>query len=140
MTVEQTSPPEELAETECLRLLATQDVGRLAFVDGDQPMVVPVNYALDGATIVFRTGTGAKLANAPLNRVAFEVDQIRAATKEGWSVVVKGVAQDISTAIDSVSERLRSLPVSPWIDQREADHWIRIVPRQITGRRVHPAR
>ena len=46
---------------ECMRLLATQKVGRLAVVAGQYPSVTPVNFALDDGTIVFRSGAGMKL-------------------------------------------------------------------------------
>ena len=82
-----------------------------------------------------RTGVGAKLHNAPLTKVAFEVDDIDEQRGEGWSVVIQGVAQDITTSIDPRSEHLRSLAPSPWAEG-ERDHYIRVVPREITGRRV----
>ena len=52
---------EELAHDECLKLLATMSIGRVAIVIDDRgPLVVPVNYALDGEIVVFRTGAGSK--------------------------------------------------------------------------------
>lgn len=50
---------DELHVEDCLRLLETQPVGRLAInrID-DGPLVVPVNYVLDGDTIVFRIRPG----------------------------------------------------------------------------------
>jgi uncharacterized protein len=128
---------EELDREECLRLLASRTVGRLAFVVGEQPVVLPVNYALDAETVILRTGLGEKLANAPHRRVAFEVDDVSADLREGWSVLVKGVAQDVTTAIDDSSERLRTADVRPMAP--DTDHWVRIVPRQVTGRRVRPS-
>ena len=40
---------------ECRRLLAGDEIGRLAIINGATPAVFPVNYALDGDTVVFRT-------------------------------------------------------------------------------------
>jgi uncharacterized protein len=37
---------EELAEAECLQLLGTKQVGRVAYSDPDGPVVMPVNYVL----------------------------------------------------------------------------------------------
>ncbi|MCU1449690.1 MAG: hypothetical protein JWP02_1860 [Acidimicrobiales bacterium] len=128
---------ESLDRAECLRLLGSRTVGRLAFVVGDQPVVLPVNYALDAETVVLRTGLGEKLQNAPLRRVAFEVDDVSAAPREGWSVLVKGVAQHVTSSLDEPSVRLRTADVRPMAPN--TDHWVRIVPRQITGRRVHPS-
>src|SRR5881227_1295744 len=89
---------------ECLGLLQTRRVGRLGFTIGNQPIVLPVNYAVDNGTIILRTGDGAKLTSAPLTKVAFEVDDIDNEAREGWSVVVQGVAQGITSGIDPYSE------------------------------------
>jgi uncharacterized protein len=49
---------------ECRRLLAGDEIGRLAVADGGAPTVVPVNYVVDGDAVVFRTAPGTKLAKA----------------------------------------------------------------------------
>ena len=126
---------EIIPEWECLRLLQHRQVGRLAFVAGNQPLVLPVNYTVDDGTIILRTGIGAKLANTSLTKVAFEVDEIDETSREGWSVLVQGVAQDITAGIDPSSERLRALAPQPWAGG-EREHYIRIIPREISGRRV----
>jgi nitroimidazol reductase NimA-like FMN-containing flavoprotein (pyridoxamine 5'-phosphate oxidase superfamily) len=41
---------ESLGRTECLNLLATAQVGRVALVVDGHPEILPVNYALDGDT------------------------------------------------------------------------------------------
>ena len=52
----------ELTPDACTRLLAAEEVGRLAFAGDDgYPVVLPVNHRLDGALIVFRTAEGLKL-------------------------------------------------------------------------------
>jgi nitroimidazol reductase NimA-like FMN-containing flavoprotein (pyridoxamine 5'-phosphate oxidase superfamily) len=137
MAETETAQVEIIPDWECLRLLQSKHAGRLGFVAGDQPLILPVTYAVEDGTIVLRTGPGTKMANAPLTRVAFEVDHIDEASESGWSVLIQGVAQDITTGIDASSERLRGLAPQPWAGG-DRDHYIRIVPRQITGRRVHP--
>src|SRR3954452_5292991 len=89
----------ELGPEECLRLLRTRQVGRVAFVADGQPLILPVNYAVDAATIVFRTDRGTKLAAMPLTRVAFEADDIDEVGAQGWDVVVQGHADDITDSI-----------------------------------------
>ena len=84
---------EVLTREECLRLLAAEEVGRIAVVLGRQPLIMPVNYVLDGETIVLRTDPGTKLATGSLERVAFEVDHIDRERQAGWSVLVQGVGQ-----------------------------------------------
>ena len=48
---------------ECHRLLTTHrpQLGRLGFVDGGWPMIFPMNYAVDGKAIYFKTAPGSKL-------------------------------------------------------------------------------
>ena len=75
MDVPQTgSGMEIIPRKECLGLLAGHEVGRLGFLVGDQPMVLPVNYAAQGNVVVFRTDDGTKLDAVSGKKVAFEVD------------------------------------------------------------------
>jgi uncharacterized protein len=65
---------ETLGRAECLNLLATAQVGRLALLVDGRPEILPVNYALDGDAVQFRTAEDSVLTNAALTEVAFEVD------------------------------------------------------------------
>jgi hypothetical protein len=124
---------ETLSEERCRDLLASRQLGRVAFAIGGQPEIMPVNYAVDGAVIVFRTAPETKLAQSPLSRVAFEVDHWDPVLQSGWSVVVKGVAQDVTKAIDPFASALRSRKVVP-AAPGERENWIAIYPSEITGR------
>ena len=95
-----------------------------------------VNYAMDGDAPVFRTASGTKLWAAARAPVAFEVDHVDGASRTGWSVVVHGVAQEI-TAFDAgdLQARIFGLPVQPWA-KGDKPSFVRIAPRLITGRRV----
>jgi nitroimidazol reductase NimA-like FMN-containing flavoprotein (pyridoxamine 5'-phosphate oxidase superfamily) len=126
---------ELMSRSECLDRLAEARVGRLAFVVDHRPEIFPINYALDGETVLFRTAEGTVLSHAGLREVAFEVDHIDEDTQTGWSVVVQGHADDIADAIDATSERLRRLPLITWAPGQRA-HWFAIRPRTITGRRL----
>jgi len=128
-----------LSRDECLELLADQVIGRLAVIVDARPEIFPINYVLDGDAIVFRTNTGTKLAGTTHSEVAFEVDLTHAPTMTGWSVVVHGIAQEV-TAVDrpDLQERLQSLPLGVWAPG-ERPHLMRIAPHEITGRRVGPA-
>jgi CBS domain-containing protein/nitroimidazol reductase NimA-like FMN-containing flavoprotein (pyridoxamine 5'-phosphate oxidase superfamily) len=132
----QTSDIEVLSERECLDLLRSHAVGRIALVDHGQPLIFPVNYAADDRAIAFRTAPGVKLAAAPMTAVAFEIDEVDTATGAAWSVMVRGVAYDITGALDHLSERLRELVVEP-LAPGERSNWIAVVRREITGRRFH---
>lgn len=125
----------ELSDDECRSLLAEHRVGRLGVVVGGAPVILPVNYAFDGERIVFRTDEGLKLMNAPLRRVAFEIDGFDEAAGTGWSVLVQGSSYEITRAVDQRSEQLLRLPVVPFAPGEKA-HWIEIVPTTVTGRRL----
>jgi hypothetical protein len=126
---------EELGHDECLALVSTQRLGRLGVVVDGVPLVLPMGFVLDGETIVLQTNQGAKTLHAPLTSVSFEVDHVDWEQGVGWSVLIQGIGEDISTAIDERSEALRSLVAHSWAPP-PADRWLTIVPRSITGRRV----
>ena len=130
---------EIITREDCVRLLATKEVGRLAFIHGGAVDVLPVNYVLDGDAIVFATATGSKLWAAERGAVAFEIDETDSASRSGWSVVVHGLAQEI-TSLDApgLLDRLRALPLNPWAGGLRP-HIVRIAPRTISGRRIGPS-
>lgn len=130
MTTEVLSPPE------CRSLLGSHRVGRLAVIAGDYPMVVPVNYAVDGDVIVFRSGPGTKLEAAQRCNVAFEVDHIDLDHREGWSVLVTGRAEVVTEDHDpALVARTTALQVDP-LDPTGKEAWVRILVTSISGRRL----
>jgi len=133
--VEHTGVIEELGRQECLALLATQRLGRLGVVVDGVPLVLPMQFALDDEIVVLQTNQGTKSLHAPLTSVSFEVDHVDWEQGVGWSVLIQGIGEDISTAIDDRSEDRRSLAVHSWAPP-PADRWLTIVPRTITGRRI----
>lgn len=85
---------EVLSRDECLHLLSTSFVGRVAVTIGALPVILPVSFRLVADRVVFRTAVGTKLDAATCNAVvAFEVDQIDRAGATGWSVMVTGIAR-----------------------------------------------
>jgi nitroimidazol reductase NimA-like FMN-containing flavoprotein (pyridoxamine 5'-phosphate oxidase superfamily) len=124
----------EMSKDDCYRALREHAFGRLAVDVEDGPTIWPVNYAFVDSSIVIRTAPGSKLTFSPLSRVAFEVDEIDAFRTNGWSVVARGHAFDITTSVDEYSERLRTLPFAPWLSG-EKSHVIRIKVTEVTGRR-----
>jgi nitroimidazol reductase NimA-like FMN-containing flavoprotein (pyridoxamine 5'-phosphate oxidase superfamily) len=131
---------EELEEAECLRLIAPGGIGRLAFSGSWDLTVLPVNYKFYDGAILFRTvqhgSTDEDLRTGIAHaeyRVAFEVDDFDPVAREGWSVLVRGPAHHL----DSESERAAAAEagVVPWPGGGR-EHFIRITPAQITGRRV----
>ena len=128
---------EAIEPEQCWQLLATQPIGRLSFTaHSGVPVIVVVNYAVDGQTVVLRTGRGPKLQAAARGElVAFEADDIDPATRTGWSVVVLGKAQ---VAADPASRRrLAGLGLAPWA-AGPRDDYVVIAPRNVAGRRLCP--
>ena len=127
---------EVLSRDECLRLLGTAALGRVAVTTAALPTILPVNFRFDGRQILIRTGRGTKLDAATRRAVvAFEVDHIEPATHTGWSVVVTGVADEI-TDPDELDDA-RDPPLARWAPG--PDHRIVAISTDlISGRRIMP--
>ena len=130
---------EVISRAECLELMATEPVGRLAVVDHGSPHVVPVNFVLDGEDVIFQSFAGTKVERLATGPVCFEVDRVDPATRSGWSVVIHGRGEEV-TRWDprERQERLEHLGVDPWASG-EKPHLVRIVASTITGRRIRPS-
>jgi hypothetical protein len=125
---------EKLLPVQCRQLIAPGGVGRIAFTTASGPAVLPVNFTVVADAIVIRTGGGTVIGAHACGQVAFEVDHIDEALRQGWSVLVRGeahlVAQpgELGHVRDGDAGR-------PWAGgEREA--YVRIVPGRITGRRI----
>jgi nitroimidazol reductase NimA-like FMN-containing flavoprotein (pyridoxamine 5'-phosphate oxidase superfamily) len=111
-------------------------VGRLAVHSGALPVILPVNFLLTGCGIVIRTAEGTKLDAALRNAVvAFEADEFDEFGHTGWSVVVTGVAEEV-TDPDEVAA-MRALPLPHWAPGR-ADRYLRISLELVSGRKIIP--
>lgn len=129
----------ELSQEECADRLADRHFGRIALHGRDGLSVYPVNYTWSDGHVAIRTNPGAKLDGIAQSEVAFEIDEIDEAARTGWSVLVRGVGYEVTDSIDGISTEMRELPVDTWAPGGN-EHWIRIEPRSITGRRVQPDR
>lgn len=127
--------PEPLTREECLDILQNKSkVGRVGFIDGDRPMMLPVNYIADRESVTFCASSGSKLSELGKGeKVAFEVDASRSLEHEGWSVLIQGTAHQVTDEDELI--RLRRGPLHSWGSQA-GDHWLRISIEEITGRRV----
>jgi uncharacterized protein len=125
---------EHLSRHECIRLLGTVPLGRIVYTRQALPAVELVNFALHDGDIIIRTDSGGKLAAATRGAVvAFEADSVDAATQGGWSVTVVGYSRAVT---DSAEIRpLDRVGLVPWAPG-ERDHFIRISPSIVTGRRL----
>lgn len=129
-------PLHQLSERRCWELLSTQTVGRLAVVFAGAPDIFPVNYAVDGETLVIRTAPGTKLVASIDHDVAFEVDVHDDAHRTGWSVVVRGTACEPRHIEDYLGAG--DLGIEPWA-AGEKDRFIIISPKTVAGRVLPPA-
>jgi hypothetical protein len=125
--VDDRSGLEIIPPDECLTLLASAQVGRLAFSLGGAIDLLPVNYALLGRDVVIRTAAGAKWRDGPGASAAFEVDELQPDLRTGWSVVVHGRLEPFEgEAPDGLQ---------PWAPS-EKPYMLRLVSDTITGRRI----
>lgn len=125
---------EALSTEECTELLRQMPVGRIALTVDALPVILPVNYAFVDEEIVFRTVPGTKLAAASRNAVvAFEVDSYEEGGNSGWSVMVQGIASEVTDPSSIVADA--DSPLEAWAFDGQADHFVRIVPRLMSGRR-----
>lgn len=124
-----------LTPAECLLLLGSVPVGRVAFVVNGPPLVLPVNFTLQGHDIIIQTAEMSPLAElARAHRlISFEVDDIDEASRLGWSVLCQGPARLMVEAADRNDSR-EDL-VRPWIgdDRRTV---VGINAGAFTGRRI----
>lgn len=126
---------EILGRDECLALLQTVPIGRIAITVDALPVILPVNFILNNDTIVMRTAEGAKLSAAMSHAVvALEADHFDAIDHAGWSVLVQGS----SRVIEDPSELAKTaeLPLRSWASDR-TDRFVAVSLDVVTGRRVH---
>lgn len=125
---------EVLDRPECLRLLGTAAIGRLGLSSGALPVVLPVNFLLDGERVLVRTSPGTKLDRALAGAVvAFEVDDVDPLRHAGWSVLVTGTASVVADP-DELA-RIGRLPLAHWAPNG-GSHVVAIDARLVSGRRI----
>jgi uncharacterized protein len=127
----------ELSRDDCLRLLAAHHFGRFAVNMGEGPPVIrPVNYLFDtrSQSVVFRTAPGSKFhALLRSANAAFEIDGVDEESRTGWSVIIRGVTDEIINP--SEIQRLDGLGVEPWAPGPKR-HWMHIRAWTVSGRRI----
>lgn len=81
----------ELTVDECLALLHSRSVGRVALATPAGLKIYPVNYSMVQDNVVFRTAPYGEIANnAHDAEVAFQVDELEDGLHRGWSVLAVG--------------------------------------------------
>ena len=128
----------ELHLRECVELLASGTVGRVAIGTPRGPHIVPVNYVVDRESVVFRTSPYGVLGRSAWPcRLAFEVDEIDPASSSGWSVVANGLAERLDDPVEIGTLRAFRDP-QPWADGIRR-MYVRLPWDSLTGRRVGAA-
>lgn len=124
---------EVLSHPECMGLLAVHQLGRVGVNVGQYPAIFPVNYAMLGDDIVFRSALGAKLTAALEDAVvAFEVDAVERDQGVAWSVLVVGRAGWLADGADR--DQAACLPLAPLAPEPH-DYFIRLIAERVSGRR-----
>jgi len=128
-TIDRATGMSRLTRSECWALLAGPAVGRLGIVVEGAPEVYPVNYVVDGETVVYRADGDSRLdAVVDDPAVCFQIDAFDTDAHHGWSVLVKGHARrlpDPGAHLPPVAT-----PAAP------AAHWVRITPDEVSGRKI----
>jgi hypothetical protein len=121
---------------DCVARLEEHRIGRVALLVDEYPLIVPVNYrlvTLPGPRywVAIRTRPGGIVDRAAIS-VAFEIDDINAEHREGWSVVVRGTLHHIDPDVADFGQRFDP---DSWVPNRNT--WMVIEAFQITGRALH---
>jgi len=86
----------ELGTDECWERLSTHGVGRLGLITAEGVTILPVNYSVVDRVIVFRTAPDSLPGTVPGEQVAFEADHMDEVLRHGWSVLVRGLAGEVT--------------------------------------------
>ena len=124
---------EHLSESTCYQLLRDSSFGRVAFVGDGRPQIMPVNSTFFDGCVLIWTSEGMKLREMPMRAAAFEIDDVDADGRWGWSVVAEGRAFNITDTLDEPSSARRTRRAdSP--APGEKPYCIQIVVRSVSGR------
>jgi nitroimidazol reductase NimA-like FMN-containing flavoprotein (pyridoxamine 5'-phosphate oxidase superfamily) len=124
----------ELSRSECLELLRDARLGRVGVSVDALPAIFPVFITVIDDAVVFRTVPGTKLHAAGAGSiVAVEVDDVDEVTGAGWSVLVRGVAHELTGGPHL--EPARDVLDSSWIDGAP-EHIVEVSTDLVTGRRL----
>ncbi len=119
----------ELSEEKSWELLRAHEFGRLAFHLADEVHITPVNYAVDGETLLFRTAEGSKLLAVAMNPdICFEIDEYD--DESAMSVILRGRARILDEAEE---HRAENVPLRPWVPTLKYNV-VEIAPTSLTGR------
>ncbi|WP_068402661.1 pyridoxamine 5'-phosphate oxidase family protein [Kribbia dieselivorans] len=124
-----TNPTHAMTTEQCWDMLRKNEFGRLAFHLAGEVHITPINYAVDGETLLFRTAEGNKLLAVVMNDdVAFEVDEYT--NEKAASVILRGRARVLE---GSEAYRADNVPLRPWVPT-DKFNIVEIAPTEMSGR------
>ena len=126
---------EALGRQQCLDLLESNHLGRVAWQTAELPQILPITYAMHQGSAYFRTVPDGVLAElAQPTSVALEVDELDQQIRSGWSVVLYGRTSAVDEP-DELADLWASDSLVPWAAGNRT-LFIRIRPERVSGRVV----
>src|SRR5215204_3481873 len=90
-----------LSRDDCMRLLDSGGLGRIAVPGVAAPTMRPINFAVQDGRIVMRTADSALWAAAESQVAAsFEFDEIRNEDHRAWNVIVTGRLETLTDSVE----------------------------------------
>lgn len=130
--MDESDPVEEMSTDECWAMLNAHEFGRVAFHLGPEVHLVPVNYAVSGKSLLFRTAPGSKLVGCVMNPdIVFEIDQYDDRTAS--SVIVRGSARRLHEDQQHLAD---DIGLHPWVPTPKYEV-VEIRADEVTGRRFY---
>jgi len=125
-----------LSPAECFDLLEPGGIGRVGISAAEGVIILPVNYAVKGRAIIYRTAPDTLLALHVNTQVSFEVDHCDENLHEGWSVLVQGRAHEVTD--EHEVRQLEETDLKPWAPGAR-DVYVRLAATEISGRCIQPS-
>ena len=126
---------EAIGRQQCLDLVESHHLGRVAWQAADRPQILRVTYAMHEGSVYFRTAPDSILAElVQPTSVALEVDELDQQSRSGWSIVLHGRTSAVSEP-DALDDLWASDSLVPWASGNRT-LFIRIRPERVSGRVV----
>jgi uncharacterized protein len=124
-----------LSREECLDLLRTPGVARIAYSERALPAIVVVKFAVIDESIVLRIESGSRWLPSMRNAVvAFQADHGDRLDQQGWSITCVGKA----LPVDDPDEAAALAGSDAWSDAGDdRPAFLRMEPEMLEGRRLH---
>jgi hypothetical protein len=120
-----------LSHDECLALLDSQYLGRIALTDRAMPLILPVGFIRVAADLIFKIGDNVLAEAADTQQVVcFETDWVNDACTEAWSVTVIGQLANVTDP----EQFGRVQQLDPWPWSTNASTFVRLFNTEISGR------